>query len=220
MKITGVTVYYQETKMPQLDSELRPTGVYTDIVCIYFKSTWKSLKDREREYLIQDLKKFIPFTERTYDPIDHFWTIPAEKFKYLKTFWMGLYEMPDSSFVKVKDIRSVRGTSTDPDSKPEEQKLDPEEFFYNKQSTALSVDKLPLATLRERLQAFIDSALGAEASERLDSPTCNARKLYLKTVRKLHPDLNSGDSSKMSEFNMLWQNYTALTEGKKKFTLS
>lgn len=64
-----------------------------------------------------------------------------------------------------------------------------EDFFYNSQITS---EVMPLEAIEDKLEALLGSR-------------DFTRKNYLRTAMLLHPDRNSGDGSKMSELNMLWQ---------------
>ena len=82
--------------------------------------------------------------------------------------------------------------------------FDPADFFYTPEppkSTAL-----PRELLKEKLAVLM--MIPPEHLEVLSAQ--NLKQAYRAAALALHPDRNSGDGAKMSEFNMLWQQWKAL----------
>lgn len=76
--------------------------------------------------------------------------------------------------------------------------LSAEDFFYQKEPAQLGSSTLSKAELEQKLTTLIGSAPD--------------KKSYRRTALRLHPDMNNGDGSKMSELNMLWQLWQKETE--------
>jgi hypothetical protein len=76
--------------------------------------------------------------------------------------------------------------------------LKAEDFFYQKEPAQLGSSTLSKEELEQKLTALIGSAPD--------------KKSYRRAALRLHPDMNNGDGSKMSELNMLWQLWQKETE--------
>jgi hypothetical protein len=68
-----------------------------------------------------------------------------------------------------------------------------EDFFYQKEPAQLGGSTLSKAEIEQKLTALIGSAPD--------------KKSYRQAALRFHPDRNNGDGSKMSELNMLWQQW-------------
>ena len=69
--------------------------------------------------------------------------------------------------------------------------LNAEDFFYQKEPAQLGDSSMSKAQLEQKLTVFLGSVID--------------KKSYRHAALRLHPDMNNGDGSKMSELNMLWQ---------------
>lgn len=82
-------------------------------------------------------------------------------------------------------------------------KYDEKDFFYTPPTSQEA--QLSGAALIQKLSELM-SCSSRELEEAKDQ---DLKKLYRRAAMLLHPDRNGGDSSKMSELNMLWRIYTA-----------
>lgn len=145
--------------------------------------------------------KQIPVSERTYDPKYKIWIILTDKFEVLKRLWESTHPNMCISHPDLKLwIEGKEGYKSEFEAR-EEQK--PEDFFYST-SQPVGQPKVDMETARKQ---FVDFLIRQSIQVFENGDLIKSYKL---AARKLHPDLNGGDSSKMSELNMLWQQYKQL----------
>lgn len=150
-----------------------------------------------------DYLKQIPATSRTFEPGTLFWTIPTSNFTLLKGIYIKLDKVPDTNFILHTDLKRWNAGLEGVVLEHEKVAPKPEDFFY---STAQPVGqpKVDIETARKTLVDF----LIRESIQVFENG--DIAKSYKIAARKLHPDLNGGDASKMTELNFLFQQYKSL----------
>jgi hypothetical protein len=181
------------------------TGIKTTKTVTYANFVFSSYEndlilksyDFENAKQIMELLKQIPASNRTYDQVSNQWTIPYMAFGAL---FSGFVVLQRVSLCKHPSLEQWRfETTAGPPYKDSTPKA--EDFFYSysqptSSKKAVSIDEL-VATLTGMFREIGVS----------DPDIATA---YKRAARKLHPDVNGGDGSKMSELNMLWQQYKQL----------
>jgi hypothetical protein len=154
---------------------------------------------------IVEIIKQIPPSERVYDPISKIWTIPTPKFATLSNILRAMQVKPLCwSPNDFDDFLAGKSHSTKVDSVEEAAKVAPkaEDFFYTQAPIKKLVSEVEVETA---LCKLFDLSYSDVESMRL-----NVKKLYRQAAKQLHPDLNGGDASKMTELNYYFQQYKTL----------
>lgn len=157
---------------------------------------WR-MRDNSNFAVYHSLLLQIPSGERSYDPNTKVWTIRKEKFDTIFQFFDA------TAMILHGDITNdiVKGWTAfdaEDEERRKKQKAAPaaEEFFYHYSQPTTTRASLSLDDLVSKITQLI---LDAGISE------TDLSVAYKKAVRKLHPDVNNGDGSRMSELNMYWQ---------------
>lgn len=141
-----------------------------------YKRQWDEVKG-----FIDVIKRLIPASDRSYNPITKVWTIAALKYEQI-----------------LEPIINKGNFSLSKTVKKEMPKA--EDFFYNTGVTTSTESKESLAG---KLINLLDCKV-----EDLAEPD-KLKKLYRKKAFEFHPDKNNGDGSRMSELNSIWSAYNA-----------
>jgi hypothetical protein len=146
--------------------------------------------------------KQIPSTLRAWDQVNYIWTIPIANWLGIKPFAeKGMfctcikYNDLFDEFIN-KDFGTINGYTRNQVPKAED-------FFYEHTQSQLNnnnSNSLTLAQIEAKLKLYFDSS----------DLSGDLKKLYRRAAMKYHPDVNNGDSTKMSELNWLWQQYQEL----------
>lgn len=158
----------------------------------------KSLK------ILVDLLKQIPPSERTYDPKTHIWIIPKDKFNTFLSM-RGTLVRIIAGFIEHTDLEAwIHGREEKQDSKTIPRV---EDFFYTygQPAPTVPVSKESIALQLEKLFKLVEPDFIIISADKTE-----LQKLYRRTALLLHPDRNSGDGSKMSELNYLWQTFNKI----------
>jgi hypothetical protein len=136
----------------------------------------------------------IAASRRSYDPNTHIWTIPTEVFNAIFKL-----KFPPHLLLEHDDINAW---ATPDDGYNEEKKVpqNAEDFFYNTSQPTTSNAQLSLESLTDTLTGIF---------REIGITDADIAVAYKKAARKLHPDLG-GSAEKMSELNMIWQQYKQL----------
>lgn len=144
----------------------------------------------------------IPSSWRVWDDVNKIRTIPFDKWDNLKI----LAEKGLGCTLKEHKNLMEDFVLYNP-NKPQE----PEDFFYEQpkdqgltQDYSLSKETIELK-LRELLNLNPDITFSIIKFDDL-------KKLYRKAALKFHPDVNNGNSEKMTELNFYWQEYQKIGE--------
>lgn len=147
--------------------------------------------------------KQIPSSDRAFDVHNNVWTIPIANWLAMKPIaeagfkcnclkWADLFQdFINADFDTFSNYNSLHNYSI-----PK-----PEDFFYEQppvnQNSIRPTAELSLKDIELKLIEFFA----------VPDLTGDLKKLYRRAAMKYHPDLNNGDSTKMSELNWLWQEY-------------
>jgi hypothetical protein len=152
-------------------------------------------------FSLQVFKLMITATNYTYNLNGNgVWSTLYEQF----VAWKDIISLHTSKvqFVELKFFTDfVEGKNLSPNQAKEFETA--EEFFYtDTQPTTSSQTKLSLTEITLKI-----SELAGEAWEE-----SKAKKLYLRAALKCHPDCNNGQAEKMTELNVLWQEYQKIQQ--------
>ena len=160
------------------------------------------------------LKQFLlslPLKLRNYDASTYIWTIfdssgPAVVDTFKKAYAAGLLH-PTTAIKEIVDLEQKVNSKTlnRTTAKVEPQiKFKEEDFFY-KAPSSLGAG-LPTG---EALYSALSTLLLIPVEEFKTKTPIELKSVYRKAALRLHPDRNNGDSTQMSELNMLWSAYNA-----------
>lgn len=150
-----------------------------------------------------EIIKQIPASLRTFEPYQNIWTIPASSFNLARTLWESTKKIDVNNFIPHADLKRWADGLEGVVLEHEKTAPKPEDFFYNT-GQVIGGPKVSKDQARMTLVDF----LTREAITVFENG--DLIKSYKIAARKLHPDLNGGDASKMSELNMLWRQYKEL----------
>jgi hypothetical protein len=163
-----------------------------------------------QEFLV--FLKQIPTSDRSYEPIQRTWMVKDRHFQVMKTIAESFPKFKSNIELVEWDNLAVFLTDSDPKqvmflqtqkwsnytNRTKEKPIAEEDFFYSaSQPIAQSQFK---ASVEEVLVVLFGVSILPTSKEELT-------KLYRKAALKYHPDRNAGDSSKMSELNVAWQQF-------------
>lgn len=148
--------------------------------------------------------KQIPISDRSFDAVKYTWTVHTSAFLNLRALWNHMnYTIDRQSYFLHADLKRWMDGLEGVVLEHEKVAPKPEDFFYST-SQPVRTPKVDKETARmllvdfliyEQVQVFANGDL---------------IKSYKQAARKLHPDLNGGDASKMTQLNYLWQQYKEL----------
>lgn len=147
--------------------------------------------------------KQIPASERTFESLLKIWTIPTPSFDILRTLWDKSNIIIENNFISHADLKRWAEGLEGVVLEHEKTAPKPEDFFYN---TGQVIDGLKVS--KEQARMTLVDFLTREAITVFENG--DLIKSYKIAARKLHPDLNGGDATKMTELNFLWQQYKEL----------
>lgn len=164
--------------------------------------------------LITLIKQQIPSAQRNYEPTEKIWMISAQKRQEYETLfsltgnytWNKVPSLLDyiitSKLDYDRNLFSAQKQREFEYMKQQGIKAENAEDFYHqfKEPESQQVSKIPFIEIKKRLFDLMDYKMEVQLT----------KTDYRKASRKLHPDFNGGDGSKMSELNMLWQEYIKL----------
>jgi len=150
---------------------------------------------------VVSLLKQIPSSLRAFDNEIKVWTIPLDKFEFLKQTILKALNYKYKQYSKGNLI--TEAILFNPDAAKYAEVPKAEDFFYEQPvgNFESSSDTLTLQQLEEKLQEMLGVSSWSGLCE------SDLKKMYRKAAMKYHPDRNNGDSSKMSELNYYWQEY-------------
>lgn len=208
-------IHYED--MPIAQDIVDVSGGSLEPVMIKFKFSSSSIncvlnfkRDGEMMNQLIFLIKQIPASHRSFDPVDYIWTIGESKFEPLKmlvnaqdkTRPFCCYHSDLNAFiyppkVEKKDQSWAEEIKARHNFKTEQ----PEDFFHSVSAESLVLNQSTIETkMLQLIKPYInfEPALGNKM---------DFGRAYKLAARRLHPDLATGDASKMSELNMLWMQY-------------
>lgn len=177
--------------------------------------------------------KQIPASERTYDPINSYWTIKMNRFLIIQTLLSASNIVKPQNFIKVDNLtkwallgraaQNINAQFKRPVGNPANPKSqaywkayggadyefkDPdasidEDDFFYSKTQPTTSASTPLASIEASLLALLGLS-------KLPAEATELTRCYRKAALRLHPDHNAGDGSKMSELNSLWTQYKKL----------
>lgn len=170
--------------------------------------------------LITLIKQQIPSSQRNYEPTEKIWMIPAIKRAEYEALFASTHNYTWNKVPSLLDyiITSKRDYDQSISSAHRQREFEymkqqgikaesAEDFYHQFKEPQVKISSMSIDDVMSKLinlypdgnQLFITSK---------DSKL--AKKFYLRAALALHPDRNNGDGSKMSELNMLWQEYVKL----------
>lgn len=175
---------------------------------IWGNPNWKRIK------AISEIVKQIPSTLRSYDDVTDIWTIPRDKFEDVvrklvdDSFCpMLVFGQSLDDFALNKPLNSNTSSNSWADAarKQASFKAEATEDFFKNAAPAQTL--MPLEDVRTQLMQLIKPHVPATLELKDKESFLRGYKL---AARKLHPDFNGGDSSKMTQLNYLFQQYKEL----------
>lgn len=190
-----IYIHYEQFKLADVDAiKLVFSSSKTSPSIIIGQSDWNKVKE------LSNIFKQIPSGKRSYDPIVKMWILPESILKVLLV-------MPDLGKTAHNDLDAWLNPPKNQDNfkwydnaniKAEA----PEDFFHA--HTASSSCVLTETELQAKLLSIVKPFMKMPEDDNLNKEWF--LRAYKITARKLHPDLG-GDANKMSELNMLWNQY-------------
>ncbi len=162
--------------------------------------------------MVSSLFKAIPLQNRSYDLASHVWTFigvaGAKVVVTLESLKIGLptLKIEMKKVISLADRINKSQLHLDDatflnNGKPPEIKFNEADFFHAPPAPKGQISG-------EALYSALATLIGISVAE-LKAADSNKLKSFKRAASlKYHPDRNGGDSSKMSEFNMLWMIYT------------
>lgn len=150
--------------------------------------------------LAKPVLKFPPAAKRSYDERTKVWTYFDDYgVQVLKKLEEILSPVKVPVLIEVEDLQFLATRDRFDVSKTRRREIRPEDFFY--QTAAPPQAKV--------IDVAAELSVLLEVSKETLAATQNGelKRLYRRAALKYHPDRNGGDSSKMSELNMLWGLY-------------
>lgn len=155
---------------------------------------------RQMAIPVVSMLKQIPSNQRNYDNENKVWTI-------LETKWDALIDILKVMGFKFKSYTNLYIDLIDivpvAYAKTEVPKI--EDFFYNEPidyENQLVSSGPTIEDIINKLNELLETKISIDKAYSID-----LKKLYRKAAMKYHPDLNGGDTSKMTELNYYWQEY-------------
>lgn len=204
-------VYYEITK-DFVDGQvlltqivLSSSGVSTDI-------HWKHKAEKQRFELISSLLKSVSLSGRTYDAETKIWSFFEDAGSHvIKAISTAINSklVTDTHLEEHFNLEYAVKTSTlhiTKKPKKQEIKFKEEEFFYSSPSLGSG---LPTG---DELYSQLASLLQIGVEQFRSATPAELKRSYRTAALRLHPDRNGGDSTKMSELNMLWAHYNSVAQ--------
>lgn len=185
-----------------------PSGeiLVTDMLCsTWFPGgpgiSWKSNTEKAVFELVKGEFKKVALSQRSYDPDTKIWSFIGAAGKSVHD---SIKNSPIAAVgVTFQAIDNLAGQAkAGRIDKAAAAKYDPNDFFYTPNAPVPSGPSK--AELKVKLAGLLEIT-----GDQFDSFSPeDMKKFYRKAALRYHPDRNSGDSSRMTELNYLWQVYT------------
>jgi hypothetical protein len=175
----------------------------TDYIKFVFsgEATSQSKFVRAIPLLVAVIKEKLPISARVYDPSDHSWTVSQDDFYKLTLSFETVLNAIYSHYQTI-NATDWQDWSVFTPATPKYVAENAEDFFHQPQAASPAMTK---ASLQEALSAAL--ALESGIATLVALSDSDLKKAYRRAAMLAHPDRNNGDGSRMSELNMLYQQY-------------
>jgi hypothetical protein len=167
----------------------------------------KNKTDESYLIIVSEIFKNVPLISRDYSEKTHIWTFFAPFGKIIATNLESMKTQGLLGNTEIKEIKNLtekaasnRLNRKDVVEKDEEEKYNPEEFFY---SAPAFTSALSGAELSLKLSSLLEIGVVDLTNLKDDE----LKKIYRRAALRLHPDRPGGSAAKMSELNMLYNIY-------------
>ena len=170
---------------------------------------WKDKQEKMYLDVISGIFKEIPLKNRMYDEQTHIWAFVGHYGAVILSHLESMITQGLFTSLTITEVENLeervknRTLNQKKRAAPAEAeiKFKEEEFFYTHAASSSSTPSG--AALVSKLLPL----LSCSEEQLISANDIALKKLYRQAALRLHPDRNSGDGSKMSELNMLWEIY-------------